>query len=175
MAAADIRGLTSHEMRHTATSSAVSQGASVRTAIDLSNHCSTRSSLESRASHTQHRSSQTLSQMHQTTLPRGIHHVADPNDPPPWTGVTEDDGGAAAVESAVAAGAARTSRGAAITVAARVLTIFLDILLPYNERYDVRVVGRAAELPDWGCEGVTCRIDCATRDSLLGEVHDASR
>lgn len=89
----------------------------------------------------------TLTQKHQTALPRGIHHVADPNDPS--TGAMVDDGGAA-VESAVAAGAARTSRGAAITVAARVLTILLDILLPYNELYDVRVVGRAAELPGLG-------------------------
>jgi hypothetical protein len=68
--------------------------------------------------------------MHQTKLPRGKHHVADPNDPS--TGAMEADGGAAAVESAVAAGAARTSRGAATTVATRVLTI-LDISLPYNE------------------------------------------
>jgi hypothetical protein len=68
--------------------------------------------------------------MHQTTLPRGKHHVAEPNDPS--TGAVEDDGDAAAVESAVAAGAAKTSRGAAIIVADRVLTILLDILLPYT-------------------------------------------
>ncbi len=125
------------------------------TAIDLSDHRPTRSSLKSRASRTQHWSSQTLTQMHQTTLPRGKHHVADPNDPS--TGAVVEDDGTVAVESAVAAGAARTSRGAAITVAARVLTILLDILLPHNELYDVRVVGRAAELPDWGSECVTCR------------------
>lgn len=83
--------------------------------------------------------------------------MADPNDPSTGA-VVADNGGTVAVESAVAAGAARTSRGAAITVAARVLTILLDILLPYGQLYDVRVVGRAAELPDWGGECVTCRI-----------------
>ncbi|MGW4353890.1 hypothetical protein ACWELJ_17575 [Nocardia sp. NPDC004582] len=69
--------------------------------------------------------------MHQMTLPRSKHKAADPNDPS--IGVAEDAGGAAGVESAVAAGAARTSNGAAKTVAATVLMIVLDILLPYHE------------------------------------------
>ncbi|MEV0466323.1 hypothetical protein AB0I30_33350 [Nocardia tengchongensis] len=69
--------------------------------------------------------------MHQKTLPRSKHHAADPNDPSTW--VAADAGGAAAVESAVAAGAASMSKGAANTVAAMVLVNFLDILLPYHE------------------------------------------
>lgn len=74
--------------------------------------------------------------MHQMTLPRLKHHAADPKDPS--TGVAEVAGGAGAVESAVAAGAAKASMGAAITVAATVLKILLDISLPYNELCDVR-------------------------------------
>lgn len=67
--------------------------------------------------------------MHQMTLPRLIHHTADPNN----TGVpdgAEDDGDGDGVVSAEAAGAARTSKGKAIAVTAAVLNIFLDILHP---------------------------------------------
>lgn len=64
--------------------------------------------------------------MHQMTLPRLIHHTADPNNTGVAAGAADGDG----VVSAEAAGAARTSKGKAIAVTAAVLNIFLDILHP---------------------------------------------
>ncbi|WP_433716070.1 hypothetical protein ACQP2U_20120 [Nocardia sp. CA-084685] len=59
-------------------------------------------------------------QMHQTTLPRGKQIATEP----PPAGVAADG------ESAEAAGAARTSKGKAITVAATVFTVLVDIFHP---------------------------------------------